>query len=300
MALQSSGAIDFSDINVELDNSASAQLNIGGTDARDLAEVSSGAISMSDFYGKSSVIVGQASFTSGGTWVAPTGVTSVSIVAIGAGVGGRAPIGGGGGALAYKNNYTVTPGGSYDVTVGGPADYPNNAGPTNFRNGPTTVVEARGAAGTQGGSDVESTGDAAFRGGNGGYNSGGGGTAGYDADGNSSAGGSGKSGANVSGNRGGGGGGGVSIFGEGPSGTTAGQGGSGGTNGRQPSPDAAYGGRGGDYGAGGGGGSDDDNDGGPGGYGRSDGSGQEGALRIMWPGDQRSFPATNAGNLSSL
>ena len=44
-------------------------------------------------------------------WVAPAGVTSVSIVSIGGGSGS-------GGALAYKNNITVVPGNSYQVTVG--------------------------------------------------------------------------------------------------------------------------------------------------------------------------------------
>ena len=67
-------------------------------------------------------------FTSSGTWVCPAGVTSVSIVAIGAGsAGGSRPVsggaaggatGGGGGGLAYINNYTVIPGQSYGVVVG--------------------------------------------------------------------------------------------------------------------------------------------------------------------------------------
>lgn len=56
MALQTSGPIDISDINVELGNSATTQLNLGSTAARDLAGVSSGAIRLgADFYGKSSV-----------------------------------------------------------------------------------------------------------------------------------------------------------------------------------------------------------------------------------------------------
>lgn len=51
------------------------------------------------------------------TWVAPAGVTSVSVVAVGAGGGGYVNAGGGGG-LRYYNNYAVTPGNSYTVTVG--------------------------------------------------------------------------------------------------------------------------------------------------------------------------------------
>ena len=61
------------------------------------------------------------------TWTAPAGVTSVNVVAVGAGGrGGSAPGsitygyagGGGGGGLAYKNNIVVTPGQSYTVVVG--------------------------------------------------------------------------------------------------------------------------------------------------------------------------------------
>lgn len=58
---------------------------------------------------------GSAVYTSSGnyTWVAPTGVTKVSIVAIGGGASA-----GRGGSLGYKNNLTVTPGSSYTVVVG--------------------------------------------------------------------------------------------------------------------------------------------------------------------------------------
>lgn len=73
---------------------------------------------------------GSQSYTTAGTysWVAPAGVTSVSVVAVG---GGGAtwqsrcsgcyflPVAGaGGGGLGYKNNYAVTPGNSYTVVVG--------------------------------------------------------------------------------------------------------------------------------------------------------------------------------------
>lgn len=55
------------------------------------------------------------------TWVAPSGITNVSAVAVGAGGGGSGglyAVGGGGGALTYKNNYSVTPGSGYTVIVG--------------------------------------------------------------------------------------------------------------------------------------------------------------------------------------
>jgi len=67
--------------------------------------------------------IGQDAYTTAGTysWVAPAGVTSVSVVTVGAGGGvtGNCGTGGaGGGALAYANNITVIPGNSYAVVVG--------------------------------------------------------------------------------------------------------------------------------------------------------------------------------------
>jgi len=56
MALQSSGYISLNDVNVELDNSGTANINMGSADVRDLFDVASGAIAMSDGYGASSVL----------------------------------------------------------------------------------------------------------------------------------------------------------------------------------------------------------------------------------------------------
>ena len=63
--------------------------------------------------------VGQQEFTTPGTYTftVPSGVTSVSVVCVGAGGAGGA-YGAGGGSLAYKNNITVTPGQSHTVVVG--------------------------------------------------------------------------------------------------------------------------------------------------------------------------------------
>jgi len=74
-------------------------------------------------------VVGQAAFITDGTetddrhyWVCPDGVTSISIVCIGAGGYGTGPTsgydGGGGGGLGYKNNYSVTPGTTYHIYCG--------------------------------------------------------------------------------------------------------------------------------------------------------------------------------------
>ena len=66
------------------------------------------------------------SYTTPGTysWIAPSRVNSVSVVAIGGGgagtsiVGSLSGAGGAGGGLGYKNNITVIPGNSYSVVVG--------------------------------------------------------------------------------------------------------------------------------------------------------------------------------------
>ena len=55
MTLQSSGAISFSHINTELGLTSTSQLSLGGNAARTLAGVASGAISMSNLYGKSAL-----------------------------------------------------------------------------------------------------------------------------------------------------------------------------------------------------------------------------------------------------
>jgi len=53
MALQSSGAISFNNINVELGVAGTTQASLGQASFRTLAGVASGEISMSNFYGKS-------------------------------------------------------------------------------------------------------------------------------------------------------------------------------------------------------------------------------------------------------
>jgi hypothetical protein len=65
---------------------------------------------------------GEQVYTSAGTytWVAPAGVNSVNVVAVGGGGGGGLYFGwgGGGGGLGWKNNIPVTSGNSYTVVVG--------------------------------------------------------------------------------------------------------------------------------------------------------------------------------------
>lgn len=243
-------------------------------------------------------VVGQQAYTTGGcyTWVAPAGVTSVSVVAVGSGGAGNGnrcfnTNGGGGGALAYSNNISVTPGSSYSVRVGRCCHTSNRYSSFN-----STTVRAGSGGGPCGwgrtaGTVAFGTGYSGGLGGTGPYcgpyGGGGGGAGGYSgaggAGGNSS-GGSGNCGSSGSGGAAGGGrwyygGGGVGILGEGTSGaggtnaSPTGKGGSGGNNG---------GGAGGAYGGGGNG---------------NGGAGSVGAVRIIWPGTTRSFPSTCTGDL---
>ena len=286
------------------------------------------------------VVANSQSYTTPGTytWIAPANVTSVSIVAVGGGGGGssaRLAIGnyslaGGGGGLAYRNNFTVTPGSSYSVVVGAggvgsaTCSICSNGGTSRFN---CTTVYATGGGGYNG-NNVGGSGFAACgvgrTGGTGGSapltkGAGGGGAAGYSGNGGnggipptccnpsnygsgysgSGGGGAGGNAANCSPNyTTGGGGGGVGIFGEGASGLPGAlntlQGGYGGSGG-------GYGGTGGrtscpPYPTGGAGG----NYGGGGGSGytrsQAGGAGGSGAVRIVWPGTTRQFGVGGVGS----
>jgi len=245
---------------------------------------------------------GQEAFTTAGTysWTCPTGVSSVSVVCVGS--GGSAVnwssegiAGGGGGALAYINNYAVTPGNSYTVIVGTAGS--NSAFGGSLGSAP---VEAEGGkpsstpySGGIGGAVVAGTG---YSGGNGAavggassVRSGGGGAGGYAGAGGAGRG-LGTNGDNGTGGSGGGGtasvpggtyvggsGGGVGILGQGSSGT------GGLTSNANPSGTAGSGGSGSTYGGGAGGSS--------GTY-----PAGSGAVRIIW-GYNRAFPSTNTGDV---
>ena len=83
---------------------------------------------------------GEKRYTSPGdySWTAPSGVTNVSVVLIGGGGGGGSganAVAGGGGGLAWKNNITVVPGVSYNVTVGVGGSNPTYTGVGSYYNG---------------------------------------------------------------------------------------------------------------------------------------------------------------------
>jgi hypothetical protein len=264
---------------------------------------------------------------SSGTWVCPTGVTSISVLCVGAGGGGyNNGGGGGGGALAYGNSITVVPGQSYSY-VAGAGSAGNNGGSSSFNT--SWVVAGGGIVGASGiARQCGGGGGAGGYGGTGGIGSYCGGTGPFYAggaggnysgtyctgggSGGSGGRGSGQSGGaigyrdvNANGNQGGGGGGGtgyffesgaqggggVGIFGKG----TAGIGTLGtvsiGASGYAQMNGGSGGGNGGSYGAGGlyGGGAC--------GIRPSSGVlsniGGAGAVRIIWPGNLRQFPSTN-------
>ena len=260
--------------------------------------------------------VGQAEFTTRGsyTWTAPAGVTSVCVVCIGAGGTGGA-YGGSGGSLAYKNNITVTPGTSYAIEVG-ETNSQVNGSPYSFTAESSSAfgtVASGGEGGYSGSasSTFKTIGSNYDGGGRGGLASGdfyqagigykegcGGGAGGYQGDGGNAgkgaadgtsgspaatagSGGGGGGGCPGSSGSNGGGGGGTGIYGQGSNGAAAGG---------NSDPFGKGGSGGGDgtdpYGGQYGGGSAGQNSGTT-----PDMDAQNGAVRIIW-GPGRSFPST--------
>jgi len=228
------------------------------------------------------VVQGQQVYTIGSySWVAPAGVTSVSVVAVGGPTSGNGCPGGG---LGYKNNYAVTPGNSYTVVAGGTSYFVSQC-----------VVAGRVGSSGIGGTY---TGDGGGNGGNGtayGGSGGGGGAGGYAGNGGNGGAYPGSTGLTAGAGGGGGGGmastnnmayqgqggGGVGLLGQGTSGAAGGcNGGSGGTKGKGGNTGGSS--CGGTYGGGVGGGG---------------GSAAGGAVRIIWPGSSRQFPSTNTGDV---
>jgi len=255
-------------------------------------------------------IAGQQAYTSAGsfTWVAPSGVTSVSVVAVGSGGSGTANKGGAGGGLGYKNNISVTPGSSYNLGVGQNPCGSFFSSTSLVKGGNATVCGGCGVGGTFVGDGGGNGGATANRGGGGagGYsgNGGAGNASCASINGSAGSGGGGGGGGRYLGvKRVGGGGGGVGILGSGSNGaggtggsgcgTFAAAGGGGGSSGTAGGAAVAngcsnIGGIGGAYGGGGGGAQ---------GCCATAGSGNSGAVRIIWPGNTRSFPSTCTGDL---
>jgi hypothetical protein len=266
---------------------------------------------------------GQDAYTSAGTfsWVAPAGITSISVVAVGSGAKAYGAVSGGGGALRYVNAIATTPGETLTLVV--PVSAQNTSAYTTLKRSSTVLVSAESGNGAIGGGKNGTPGiGTGGLGGSGANYAGAGGAAGYSGDGgngNTTAGAAGGAGSGGGGGAGGtysggysgppgGGGGGVGLLGEGASGaggaggvsngtaipnftspTGGGKGGSGGANGQTTAgynPNGTLG-AGGNYG------------GGAGGEGGNSANiqGGKGAIRIIWPGADRSFPSTNTGDV---
>ena len=189
------------------------------------------------------------------SWTCPAGVSSVSVVCVGAGGSGGwqwSSGGGGGGGLGWKNNIAVTAGQSYSVVVGDHGGEVANAynattgigGNSYFISTSTVCGFGAGGGGLDYAGNTKSTGHGAHGGGyagdgggaggdgavGGGWTTGGGGAGGYSGDGASrqtnttASGGGGGAGQYYSSTYGVGAGGGVGVHGEGTSGTTFGNG----------------------------------------------------------------------------
>lgn len=187
MPLQSSGAIDFSDINVELGVAANTQRSLGDANSRGLAGIASGAIRLgTDFYGKSN---------------APP---SVYYMVVGGGGGGGPNAGGGGGGGSIRTNVpspfsgptinpaaTVLPrssGLSFNIGIGGggssgrgtpvPPAVPSGSGGNSTISGPFGTFTGIGGGGGGGDPPAAAGGKSGGCGGGGRYWNAGGGASG--------------------------------------------------------------------------------------------------------------------------
>ena len=144
-------------------------------------------------------------FTASGSWIAPPGVTSVTVEVWGGGGKGGSRTsnytggGGGGGAYSRLNNYAVTPGNSYSFVVGAGATTTSAGGDSSFVD-PSTLLAKGGLSvanntvnGAVGGAAGSGVGDVKWSGGRGAdandtsgttYGGGGGSSAGTAANGN--------------------------------------------------------------------------------------------------------------------
>lgn len=322
------------------DSSTGYTTGISGIPTKFNAQNIQNPISISMFIGKQKNVnvTGQILYSTPGTYqfTIPTNVTSICVVAVGGGGGGGSSggtngpggSGGGGGALAYKNNWVVTPGQIAIVVVGAGGPGETNGGSSSFSFGVNTMTAGGGIRGLQGATNYSAGGTRSGyfdSGGNGGRGApggpdngddgtpgGGGGAGGYSGNGGdggqarAAAGGlAGQAGSGGGGGGGGGGngtyeysanGGGVGIYGQGTNGA-------GGSSSSTGPPNPGKGGSGGTNGEVGFNTSGGNYGGGGGGMGGAANSsitalnpGGDGVVRIIW-GPNRSFPNTNTNDM---
>jgi hypothetical protein len=155
MTLPTSGPINMSQVDVEIGRAPDALIYLGEAEVRDLADVPTGQIFLSNLYGKSF----QYPVYGPGThyFTVPTGVNNLNIIKLVAGGGGGSGTngagdiwgGGGGGSGGYHVGETlaVTPGEVLQFIVG----FGGNSGLVTF-NGPTLCAGTSGSTvGTNGG-----------------------------------------------------------------------------------------------------------------------------------------------------
>jgi len=240
------------------------------------------------------------------TFIAPSGVTSVSVVTVGGGGAGNynwAGNGGNGGSLGWKNAIPVTPGNSYTVCVGAGGVTNTAAGEESYFISNTCVAGKGGAATGSAQPSPSYVGDCGGTGGTSSSWQGGAGAGGYTGNGGAQqaagSGGGGGGGSWYSSTFGTGAGGGVGLCGQGANGTAGsggygGGGGSGGCDGG-PGQNAADNGFplgrycGGTFGGGGGGAGTSMSGYVP--------CGGKGGVRIIW-GAGRAFPCTNTADVT--
>ena len=195
MTLPVSGAISFNNINVELGVSGTTQASLGQTSYRNLAGVASGAISMSNFYGKAN----QFAFSiAGGTNV------NLRSAAVSAGWNGTSRViatitstisssSTGSPALTIAGSFpgglsVTVNSGVYIVGRGGaggswPSQQPGGSGGVALSVSTGVTIYNNGAVGGGGGGGGSGSNDCCYRfsggGGGGGFGSGGAGTTGY-------------------------------------------------------------------------------------------------------------------------
>ena len=114
MTLPASGSISLTQVLAELQTANAGRtlpISLGDADVRALAGVPSGAISLSNLYGKTAYTPSLRIFTSSGSFTAPVGMTSFQYLIVGGGGGG-----GGGGTGVSKTGGTGGGGGTITRT----------------------------------------------------------------------------------------------------------------------------------------------------------------------------------------
>lgn len=133
MTLPASGPISLNAVNVELQQTATGTISLNDTKVRTLFGVASGAISMSNGYGKAYTVAGNSGvLTAGTSYTLPsTSGLTINVLVIGAGAGGGGGSGrtsysgyftggggGGSGAAVYATSIAVTPGQTISFSIG--------------------------------------------------------------------------------------------------------------------------------------------------------------------------------------